>query len=1562
MDLSLNSDSKPNDSVPMDENLPLPPSEDIDVMSEHGVHEDMEVEDHGDGAGEAMEDVGVEDDDDDGEEERSSGLASSSSDNSDSEADMSDYSYYTSEDEDERLDSHENRDELGNPSSGSGSGSGSGGADQGGESSENPREVGEASRRNGDNNQGKALNPKVFADNVVKFKGIITSLASDDLSVQLMGLTDLCDFLSFCTGESIDIISPNLLSPILVAMVKNEGSPDIMFFAIRAITYLCDALPRASPSILVRHDVVPALVARLFDIEYMDVAEQCFQALLKISRYQPKPCLEAGAIMACLTYLDFFPSSIQRVALSTAANICKKLTSDSSSQFMEAVPVFCNLLQYEDQKLVESAATCLIKIVERMSNSSEMLEELCKNGLISQVTLLLDLNSGTKLNKRIYMGLIGLLSTLASGSATAIKTLFELNISSTLKHILSNNDLSQSMPGNRRGSVVHSNQIIEVLKLLNELLPPVLSNGEGSYWIIMDQPELLRQFGTIILPVLVKVVNTSADLYVCYGCLSVVNKLFYFSRSDMLIDFLKIINISRFLTGVFARKDHHILFFALKIVDTLMKSLPDVLLDSLLKEGVCYAIDSILISEYTPQSMLPSSTLNKELAKKDVDRCLCYAYDIVGSSSSETCDCKLDKYSVLNLAKHIKGTYFPTVGLTETLQKLRKLGEQLSDMLKISISKEIGAELEEKITHILGQIMAELKGGESISTFEFIESGLVKLLLNYLTNGFYAERKADHPVLFNHLPVVLKRFEIFTRVSMFSTGQQWQDMPLAVLVQKLQGALSSTENFPVILNTVPKAKNTHATIPLGRPTRRPCFKVRFVKEEDEKNLYDYFDKEAVTVEPFSTFDAIEKFLWPLVSRSQILSGKSMEQSEDIPHPLPSDARTGEIEHQNTMEEALSESCSSCEVSARPDLTPALDSSGRAQISTTSTVSALASSTEQCMGGNIHNLIFYLNGREISRTLTLYQAILQLKVSSDHDMTVGRSFWKEVYEVSYRKAMKPNQNNQLHDSEVCCRNYPGSNILIVELPFDLENSSPTYDTLVLLKVLDLLNKSTFPLISQERNTAFNEGKSSDLDNVVVEVCRVPQTELVSNKLTEKLEKQMRDTLALATFTIPAWCDQLMSAFPFLFSFEARRKYFIMSRIQSQRRRRRRPRSANNKSNGRRSHSRKFQAHRNQILNSTSKMMERYAHRKGTLEVQFYDEVGTGLGPTMEFYTLVSHEFQKLGMHMWREDHSVPTSGNDAQTENSRLLIAHSGLFPRPWSSNLNTTSELLFCEVIKRFVLLGKVVAKALQDGRVLDLPLSKAFFKLILDQELSIYDIPLIDPGLGRSLLEFQALSDRRKFLKLDDTRFRNTRIEDLYLDFTLPGYPDYRLSSDIEHNMVNMLNLGEYVSLTVDATVNTGVLRQIEAFKSGFNQVFPIKGLQIFNEEELEHLLCGERDAWTSKELLDHINFDHGYKASSLEIVNFLEIIQEFDCVQQRAFVQFVTGAPRLPPGGLEALNPKLTIVRKHCSSKCVDGDLPSVMTCANYLKLPPYSNKEVMRDRLIYAIMEGQGSFHLS
>ncbi len=66
-----------------------------------------------------------------------------------------------------------------------------------------------------------------------------------------------------------------------------------------------------------------------------------------------------------------------------------------------------------------------------------------------------------------------------------------------------------------------------------------------------------------------------------------------------------------------------------------------------------------------------------------------------------------------------------------------------------------------------------------------------------------------------------------------------------------------------------------------------------------------------------------------------------------------------------------------------------------------------------------------------------------------------------------------------------------------------------------------------------------------------------------------------------------------------------------------------------------------------------------------------------------------------------------------------------------------------------------------------------------------MYDVQTIDPELGRTLLEMQALVRRKQFLEkqpgdvheaMSALRFRGSSLEDLCLDFSLPGYPEFML------------------------------------------------------------------------------------------------------------------------------------------------------------------------------------------
>lgn len=112
----------------------------------------------------------------------------------------------------------------------------------------------------------------------------------------------------------------------------------------------------------------------------------------------------------------------------------------------------------------------------------------------------------------------------------------------------------------------------------------------------------------------------------------------------------------------------------------------------------------------------------------------------------------------------------------------------------------------------------------------------------------------------------------------------------------------------------------------------------------------------------------------------------------------------------------------------------------------------------------------------------------------------------------------------------------------------------------------------------------------------------------------------------------------------------------------------------------------------------------------------------------------------------------------------------------------------------------------------------------------------------------------------------------------------------------------------------------------------------------------------------MDAIKADHGYDMGCRLVQDFLEMLVEFDQEERRLFLSFCTGSPRLPLGGFASLSPSLTIVRKTVDKDGADKCLPSVMTCAHYLKVPEYSSKMIMRQQFLFAMKEGQNSFHLS
>jgi E3 ubiquitin-protein ligase TRIP12 len=152
-----------------------------------------------------------------------------------------------------------------------------------------------------------------------------------------------------------------------------------------------------------------------------------------------------------------------------------------------------------------------------------------------------------------------------------------------------------------------------------------------------------------------------------------------------------------------------------------------------------------------------------------------------------------------------------------------------------------------------------------------------------------------------------------------------------------------------------------------------------------------------------------------------------------------------------------------------------------------------------------------------------------------------------------------------------------------------------------------------------------------------------------------------------------------------------------------------------------------------------------------------------------------------------------------------------------------------------------VVAKALQDQRLLDLPLSPVFYRLALGRKVDIFDLRSIDPAMGASLERLHAAQRAHAAgggsgpVTID-----GAAIEDLCLTFVLPGRPDYELTPGGADVAVTSANLAEYVEAVVDASLVSGVAAQVGAFQAAFEEIFPLSALKPFYVDEIEAMLCG--------------------------------------------------------------------------------------------------------------------------
>ncbi|XP_011351624.1 E3 ubiquitin-protein ligase HECTD1 isoform X2 [Ooceraea biroi] len=353
-----------------------------------------------------------------------------------------------------------------------------------------------------------------------------------------------------------------------------------------------------------------------------------------------------------------------------------------------------------------------------------------------------------------------------------------------------------------------------------------------------------------------------------------------------------------------------------------------------------------------------------------------------------------------------------------------------------------------------------------------------------------------------------------------------------------------------------------------------------------------------------------------------------------------------------------------------------------------------------------------------------QELMQLTELGSRQEKLKR-IWEPTYTIIYKEAKDEESSGRATPIVTLYSRNPAQNT----------NACTVEDILQLLRHVFVLS------------TVREDGRPASLEQERLDdtICWLHPDDFTSKKITNKIVQQIQDPLALAAGALPNWCEELARSCPFLLPFETRRLYFSCTAfgasrsivwLQTQRdailERQRAPGLSPRRDDshefrvGRLKHERVSVPRGEKLLDWAEQVLKVHASRKSILEVAFVGEEGTGLGPTLEFFALVAAELQRKDLGLWLCDDAVDDDGAEIPSEEQSCVSGEkirpagyyvtraSGLFPAPLPQNSAACDR-----AVRYFWFLGVFLAKVLQDNRLVDLPLSRPFLKLMCRGDIS---------------------------------------------------------------------------------------------------------------------------------------------------------------------------------------------------------------------------------------------------
>lgn len=290
----------------------------------------------------------------------------------------------------------------------------------------------------------------------------------------------------------------------------------------------------------------------------------------------------------------------------------------------------------------------------------------------------------------------------------------------------------------------------------------------------------------------------------------------------------------------------------------------------------------------------------------------------------------------------------------------------------------------------------------------------------------------------------------------------------------------------------------------------------------------------------------------------------------------------------------------------------------------------------------------------------------------------------------------------------------------------------------------------------------------------------------------------------------------------------------------------------------------------------------------------------------------------------------------------------GLFEYSATDNytlqINPCSGVCNEEHLNYFKFIGRVAGMAVYHGKLLDAFFIRPFYKMMLGKPIDLKDMESVDSEYYNSLLWIKENdpSELELTFCLDEESFGHTSQRELK-----PDGANIQLTDE---------NKDEYISLVIQWRFVSRVQEQMNAFLEGFNALIPPTLVKIFDEHELELLMCGIQHI-DVKDWKQNTLYKGDYHANHIVVQWFWRVVLSFSNEMRSRLLQFVTGTSRVPMNGFKELygsnGPQLFTIERWGTPE----NYPRAHTCFNRIDLPPYKSYQQLRDKLVKAIEGSQG-----